>query len=645
MIPSELANALKYGEPLHRKIADALRNRLRLSEGKMRSRYTQMAQNEELFQAYIPERDVDALRRLNRESNGVPEYRTIEIPHSYAVLMTAHTYFSSVFLSRNPVLQLMARHGEPEMRRAAIETLLAYQVSIGQMLVPLYIWLLDPGKYGYGVIGHHWDSDTVRVRTFQEVPVTFMGVPIGNKTKTQEVVEEVPGYEGNRVFNVRPQDFFPDPRVALAHFQKGEFCARYSEVPWNEIYEGQSTGRYFNYPTLLRMKQTKEVSQDAGQINRDTGGRTTELPGSQAEEAGYDVPVGFVKGHEIFMKLVPKDWRLGSGDKQEIWVFNITSNGVIFGAMPLGELHGKFPFDVLLDEVDGYTITPHSTLERCKPLNDVLTWLINTHFYNVRAAMNNQLVVDPSMIVMKDAENPDPGKLIRLKPEAYGKDVRTAITQLQVMDVTRTHIGGDLNVIIDFLARMTGTSDNIMGMINSGGRKTATEVRQSTSFGVNRLKTMCEWHSAVGWAPFTQKLVQSTQQHYRSEKQFRIVGDLAQFSPNLTRVTPADIAGFFDYEPVDGTLPVDRFAQANLWQMIMGQMKEYPQIMATYDIAKIFAWVAQLAGIKNMTQFRLIPNGTVGPQVQSGNVVPLSAAMKETNLNEPGQVPNLGATG
>lgn len=653
----EIAEKLNYGSKLERKLSKALSDRLRMSQSRMKDRYAKMAQNEELFQAYIPTRDVDRLRKLNREQSGIPEYTTIELPYAYASAMTAHTYYTSVFCSRSPVFQLTGRHGEAENKRVAIETLLSYQVQVGMALVPLFIWLLDPGKYGFAVLGHHWDKEMVRVREVVDEPVTFLGLPIPDlstgkpKMKKVDRVLDMIGYEGNRLFNVRAQDWFPDPRVALAHFQKGEFCGRYVETSWSEIYAGSKPDangyqRYFNYKPMKQLRSAGDKDNEVTQVTRDTGGRTTELPSDGNTEDAYDVPVGFIKGHEIFVKLRPKEWQLGPDDKDEIWVFNRAANGVIFGAMALGELHGKFPFDILVDEVDGYTIFPSSSLERIKPLNDVLSWLINTHFYNVRQTLNNQFVVDPSMVVMKDVENPEPGKIIRLKPAAYGKDVRTAVTQLTTMDITRTHIG-DAQMVQGFIERLTGANDSMMGMSEPGGRKTATEVRTSTSFGVNRLKTQCEWFSATGFSPLVQKLVQRTQQKYSMEKQFRIVGDLAQFSPQFALIRPEDITGFYDYEPVDGTLPVDRFAQANLWQMLMSQLPQYPSIMMQYDIAKIFAWVANLAGVKNLTQFRITDPAVLQQQLQAGNVVPISQAgnKSNTNLNEPRQSPLAGPTG
>jgi hypothetical protein len=197
------------------------------------------------------------------------------------------------------------------------------------------------------------------------------------------------------------------------------------------------------------------------------------------------------------------------------------------------------------------------------------------------------------------------------------------------------------------LQRVTGVTDNIMGMVNAGGRKTATEVRQSSTFGINRLKTTCEFFSAMGWSPFTQKLIQGTQQNYSSDQQYRIVGDIAAFSPGFAQVTPEMIAGFYDFVPVDGSMPVDRFAQANLWQTMLSQMTKVPQVMQQYDIGKMFGWVAQLAGMKNLQQFKvqIMDPGQLGQQVQAGNAVPITPGGADPG-RPPNQmqIPGMGAT-
>ena len=646
---SDVATAFKFGTPEHTRIVDALRARLRMSYQRMSDRYAQMAKNEELFQAYIPETTNDAVRRSLRENSGMPQYRTIEIPQSYAILLTAHTYYTSVFLSRSPIFQIAARHGQSEMSTQALEALLDYQRLVGEMMVPLFIWLLDPGKYGFGVISHYWDKQTVRTRQIVDEPVTFLGMPLPGKTRKVQRIADTISYEGNRIFNVRPQDFFPDPRFPVRFFQRGEFCGRYVENAWFDVIAGERDGTYFNVGELRKMRNTRDTVQQSSFISRDTGSdRVTTLPDEVQTEENLTVPPGVIKSHEIYVRLVPKEWRVGTGDRPEVWCFTVSANGVLYGMEPLGEFHDDFPFDVIEHEPEGYSMFSRSLLEVCKPLNDVISWLINTHFYNVRASLNNQFIIDPSMVVMKDFENPSPGKLLRLKEAAYGRDIRTVVGQLPVNDVTRSHIT-DVGVMLDFFQRITGVNEQMMSLANAKSHTTATAVRTSTSFGVNRMKTNCEYYSAMGWTPFVRKLIQRTQQYLEEPKVLRVVGDLAQFGNPTVLATPESIAGFFDYVPVDGTLPVDRFAQANLWQMLMGQMRNFPQIMATYDIAKIFGWVAGLAGIKNLAQFHVVPDQQVLAQAQAGNVVPLRQSDAGTTINknmqEPQQIPGMGATG
>lgn len=648
MTPKGLMSALKWGTPGHRRIYNAVKERLGMSQRRMADRYEQIGRNEERFQAYIPASENDKLRKQRRESSGIPAYRTIEVPYSYAVLMTAHTYYTSVFLSRAPVFQVTGRHGESEQNTQAVEAILDYQRMVGEMMVPLFIWLLDPGKAGFGVIGHHWDEKFVTCRKVVEEPVTFFGLQMGNKMRQTEVVEKYPSYRGNKIYNVRPQDFFPDPRVTMRFFQKGEFVARYVENSWFDVMAGGKAGKYFNIDQLKKMRSQRDNgSQAIG--TRDMGGAVTQLPNDSSLDFRQDVPPGFIRSYELYVRLSPKDWQFGPEEDPEIWCLTVSTNGVVYGAEPVGEYHGDFPFDIIEHEPEGYSMFSRSMLEVSEPLADIITWLVNTHFYNVRQTMNNQFVVDPSMVVMKDLLNPNPGKLIRLKDTAYGRDVRTILTQLQTVDVTKQNMG-DLQLVADFIQRVTGVTDTTMGMLPSKSHTTATAVRTSSSFGVNRMKTNCEYYSAMGWSPFVQKLISRTQQYMDFEQVYRVAGDLAQYGKPFTQVDPSMIAGAYDFVPVDGTMPIDRFAQANLWQMLMGQLTKFPQIMQTYDMAKIFAWVAGLAGIKNIAQFRLVPDGQMQNQVQAGNVVPISTAMQDTgigkqNLNEPQQIPGLGATG
>lgn len=626
---------IPFGSKLHEKIMSEFKARKRMAKSEQRKkREKAWEDSENTFTAYMPEADYDRTRRGKR-SAGEVEYTTISIPYSYAMLLTAHTYYTSVFLARDPVFQMKGRHGEAQDAETAIESLLDYQLTAGENLVPLFIWLMDIGKYSHGVIGHYWMKETFSMTKTVEQPRTFLGVPIPGSMEKKQIVEELTGYEGNKLYNIRPGDFLPDPRVPLIRFQEGEFVIVYDKVGWGKVVGRAAQGQYFN------LKYLKEGASFSSSERTGTG-HDSNLPGEDLDYyQSSDGKPSSLDLEEFHWTIVPSELKLGKNSNQEKWVFSIANDKVVIGAQPLGLCHNRYPFDVIPFETEGYNVFNRSMLEILDPLNKTMEWLFNSHFYNVRAALNNMFLVDPSKVNTRDMEDPGPGKLIRLKPAAFGLDVRTMMTQFPVQDITRANLA-DSDTVAALAQRVTGVSDNVMGQVNTGGRKTATEVRSSTTFGINRLKTNCEWFSAQGFSPLAMKLTMSTQQLYSAERKYRIVGDQAVWGERFMNITPDMLSGFFDFVPVDGTMPVDRFAQVNLWQQLLGQLARVPGALNQYDLGKIFAFVAQLGGLKNISRFKIqvVPDGVLPQQAQAGDVVPMRG-----NVNEPGQIPGMGATG
>lgn len=650
---------IRKESPLHKRICDGVRERVNASKRAYDTKHQKWREAEDAAMAFIPEKEIDTLRRNKRDNEGIPNYTTLYVPYSYGILMTSHTYWTTVFLARNPIMQFAGRHGEGEQATQAIEAMIGYQVDVGQMIVPWFIWLYDVGKYGVAILGTYWDEQFANVSSIEERDEMFLGMLKTGAKKKVKVTKRIQGYTGNKNYNVRPYDFLPDPRVTLAEFQKGEFCAVFRKLGWNDILRRESLGYYINIDQLKPSENKYAYDQgDAGspRIERpgDNMQNSPEFLGPMDQEQGKKQQGNAtVSAYEVYIDLIPQDWGLGKGTLPEKWVFTITSDfKLVFGAQPLGANHDKFPFNVLVFEPEAYGIIPRGMPEILKPVQDTVNWLINSHFYNVRKILNGQYVVDPSRISISDMLTGQPGGLIRLKAAGYGTNPAEAVQQLTAIDVTSNHLR-DIQVMYEMGQRAVGVNDQLMGVLQNAGRKTATEVRSASTFGINRLKTNAEYFSAMGWSPLGQMLVQNSQQYYDQTTKFRIVGDNAQMAgPAFTDVSPETISGFFDFVPVDGTLPVDRFAQANLWKEIMLSMRQMPQIAMEYDMGKIFAWVAQLAGLKNINQFKIqqMPMAGIQNGVQAGNLVPLGGmpAPKMSlnmNLNEPAQMPNLGATG
>lgn len=647
-----ITRKIDHGSDMARKILAEIRARVRYSQTKLTSKHEKWRKAEETSLAYVDEREVDALRRADRE-NGLPQYTTIQLPYTSAVMLSAHTYLTSVFFGRDPVFQFTGRHGETQQSVQAIEALMDYQLRIGAMLVPLYTWLYDAGKYGVGVLGAYWEERIEAVTRISEEPlVDVLGNPISGRTQKISRTEPITTYTGNRVYNVQPWDFLFDVRFPLRDFQKGEYCAVPFALGWNECKRREAQGYYMNLDEVKSGRSGETFGDNAwsSQLERPEATGGSEQPSDLGAQIGSGRPL-MVKGYECHIEIIPKEWGLGLSEFPEKWVFTCTQDYcVLLGAAPLGAMHSMFPFQVLPLEMEGYGITTRGMPEVLEPIQQTLDWLINTHFYNVRATLNNNFVVDPSRLVMKDVLNPAPGRVMRLKPSAYGTDPRQAIHQVLTADVTQNNLR-DLQVMMGFGERALGVNDQLMGMLNSGGRKTATEIRTSTTFGVNRLKTIAEWFSAVGFDPLSQMLVKNSQQYYSGEKKFRIAGDLVNGAgAGFMTVDPTQLAGSYDYVPVDGTLPVDRYAQANLWRELLAQMRNFPQLMVQYDLGRIFEWVAQISGLKNITQFKVQLGSPemLQQQAMMGNLVPMGGgpggarSAGPSGIPEPKQVSGMG---
>ena len=574
--------------------------------------------------AYLHESDEDAVRRSNRELKGQTTYTTLQIPYTYATLMTAHTYMTSVFFSRSPVHQFAGRHGETEQQVSAVEALVSYQVETGYHLVPYYIWLYDAGKYGCGILGNYWSEEQVQYSNVQTLDLLGPdGQPIRGGKKVQQTFRSA-GYTGTRVYNISPFDFGHDPHYPMYRFQEGEYCYVRKTIGWNEIKKRQFAGWYTKDGVSrlpARPPHTAQIQEGSSALLRPDRVYQQTL-GAANDDLKHPTSIDIF---EVYVDLIQQEWQVGDSTYPEKWVFTISSDyGVLLGAEPLGNAHGKFPFSIIETEIEGYGLYARGIPEIIDPIQRTMDWLINSHFYNVRASLNNQFIIDPSRIVIDDTEDGGPGFIYRLRPEAYGTDITKFFFQVPVTDITRAHMS-DLESMQTLGERITGINEQMFGGI-SKSRTTATEVRTSTGFGVNRLKTITEYISAMGISTLASRIIMDSQQFYDQQKKFKIVGDLAQMAgPAFMQINPEMLSGDYDFVPVDGTLPIDRMAMATLWQNIMGQMRNFPQLMMQFDIGKVFTHVAQLGGIRNINQFKVqvVPDAVLAAQAGLGNVVPI----------------------
>lgn len=608
---------------LHAMIIEEVRRRVRFSERSFSTQRLAWRKAEDEIIAYIPESAADGKRRNERENSGVPKYTTIKVPYTYAVVMALHTYICQVFLSRSPIFQFDGRHGEGQQQVLALEAYLDYQVKVGRMLPGLYSWLYDAAKYGVGIIDLYWTEQIRRVTEIQ-----FTADPMTGIESREQVTMELPGYKGNQITNTSPRDWLPDPRVTMREFQQGEYCGSRIKLSWLEVKNRERNGYYTNVKHLDRNispRFTDERDDDSQVIRPDD--EMVEFSASRTSDSSLRHP-DIVPAYQMFIELIPSMWGLSDSDYPEKWVFTVSADWkVVLGAQPHGAYHCEFPYHFIELEPDAYALSNRGMPEILKGVQDTLDWLLNSHMYNVRASNNNLFMVDPMRIVMKDLTHPVPGGAIRMRPGSSAMQGEP-LKQLQIQDITRNNMG-DFVQMIGVGERTSGINDQMLGAFTKTGRRTATEVRTSSVGGVSRQKVTAEYMSCVGFDTLAKQMVQNSQQYMDVELTLKIVGNLSQLAgTQWMEVTPDMIMGFFDFVPVDGTLPIDRFAQANLWKEIMMGVAQTPQLAVEYSLARIFAWTAQLAGLRNIDRFRIELGSPehLAAQAQLGNVIPINGS-------------------
>lgn len=451
----------------------------------------------------------------------------------------------------------------------------------------------------------------------------------GRKKKQVRVTKEIPGYEGSNIFNTSPYDYLPDTRVPLSQPNRGEFVGRKIKLSYNEVVQEKLQGNYIEENADEVLKRMRNGVTGNGD---DSGhSHVTWRPGDDSFISNLDPKTGLnakIPCVEMVVEIIPKLWGIGELEVPTKWVFTITDEktaNIVLGARPYGMEHNRFPAHVLEIEMDAYNLIKRGMLDIGRPMNDTLTWLFNSHFYNVERSLNGELVFDPSKVRAADILDPKPGKRIRLRPEAYGTDVRTAVYSLQPgAESTQTNLR-DMGVVTELLQQSLGVNEGMLGN-TPGGRTSATASRIATTAATSRLKTVVDYFSCTGFQTLSLNMLQNAQQLYDGVQKFKVAGDLPNSVDSFVEVSAANIAGGYEYVPVDGSMPVDRVASVNMWSQLLNQFRQYPALAERYDVGKIIGWVMQQGGIRNLKQF----------EVQSQSPEVIAAKVAKGELREVG---------
>ncbi len=638
--PNErMADVLKKDSETHTRVLEYLKQRLEFSERKMATFYPRWRVGEAKVQAYLDLPDYDKFLKDLNNNKAPPQVVNISIPHAFATISTIVTYLLHTFCGRKPMLQVGSYKEEMTDKARNMEMVLQYNADHTRLIKQIAKFLHSTQVYGVGVMRVGWtNKHAKRTKRTMQSKWNIFGISIGEKMFSQRQMQLV--YSGNEVAFIDPFMFFPDPRVPMHEVNRtGEFVFWRNYVGKHTMKQKEIDGIYFQIDrvTTQMPKASQGVQGEGSQRSLLSNGDATAGFGDRGQDQMKMTP--YYQEDQGTCVIIPRELGLGESEKPEKWLFTLMNKDTIVQAEPFDADHDMHPVAVAEPYTMGQSFGSPSMMDFLGPLQDMISWLVNSHMYNIRASLNNMFVVDPSMVEMQDLKNPEPGKLIRLKRAAYGQDVRTIVNQLSVADVTRGHMG-DMELFIRISQQMSSVTDNLLGMQDAGGRKTATEVRTTGEAAASRLAAQARIISTHGMVDCAEMMSVNIQQYIDEAFYVSLAG--VKGAKDGVKITPDQLNGDFYYPIHDGTLPLDRVAMLDVWKEIFMAVAKDQELRQQFSIGEIFSYVAELGGAKNIDQFKnsMAPgighNG--GPQmsveprptqeiangVQAGNVVPIS---------------------
>jgi len=637
-VPITTDFAYKYREGInlrpdsqeHRTLMTNIFTRAQESSNEISKRFESWKMVNETLTAYIKLDEAENVVKTNDQRKPV----SIVVPYSYATLETILTYFVNAFLE-DPIFRYEGSSPEDIIGAILLEKVVEQHVRNFKVALNLHTMFRDSLSFGMGVVTPTWDKRWGWRTLAQDTG--FMSQLFGRwiskgKIRTKE---EVVLFEGNRLKNVDPFKYLPDPNVPIHDVQQGEYVGWIEETNYMKLLELEK-----NDPDIFNVKYLKGMSEGGrSQFNKSKSdsGRGTKFGASTSPATSSTSPIDVVW---MYWTLIPKDNKLGTSEYPEKWLIGLAADKVIICAKPLALNHNMYPVAVCAPDFDGYSPTPVSRLELMYGMQTALDWLFNSHMTNVRKAINDMLVVDPSLVNMADLQDPKPGKLIRMRRAAWGRGIKDAVMQLPVTDITRGNIS-DAGYVVDLMQRTSAATDSLSGMVRSGGeRVTAEETRGTRSSALSRLTKAAKIASLqamqdIGYmfAVHTQQLM-SRDVYVKTSGQWEEVLRAEYGDASRLKVGMFDVLVDYDLVIKDGSVNAGEYADS--WIEVWRSLSQQPMLFQNLDVVRIFKHIARIMGAKDINEFVLkngqVPNiqttvdstQNIQGQVGKGNMVPLN---------------------
>jgi hypothetical protein len=617
----DLVESDSSGSEFQKRLLELVKTRVKTSSDRMCQMHDSWDNNEYIYRGYrkMDKSDRDAMK------DGEPN--KIVVPITYAQTQTALSFLFSTFTQNENIFPLLGTGPEDSKFVFGMERDLAYQARRQKLSLRLYYWALDSLKHGFGVVKNEWGTESAKMRVQTQQPVggmmNMLGAAFGRPMPTQlvETVQDVTTYEGNRLLNISPYAFYPDPSVSIARFQEGEFVFHEEDVARATL-EAEEGKKYFG-----TAKIPKSISKDIfDQRSRRARGpfANSEQPSPTGYKgAGTEQTLCILTEGQLTLnpKHVRERYKIDIGDEDYPCKFlvSMANDQKIIRFEKWNYFHNEYGYSLFEFSPDHGSFFNAGLADTIYELQNIITFFLNSHIVNVRKIIANRFITDPDRVNMDDLKN---GSLY-IRTKGGTVDVAKVIQQVQTSDITRSHVE-DMQTIMSITQLVTGISDNALGQY-SAGRRSATEAKNVSAGSAARLKmhAMLMWMQGI--EPLGRQWIANTRQWRTREIYANIVGDEIIDAPyeKVILADPAKLSGGYDFATFDPNMPLDRQFQAGMLKDLFSMLIAKPESMQLLNKnpMTLVEHIAKLYGIRNLRDFDMQPlqaqaAAAQAPQVQ-----------------------------
>jgi len=538
------------------RLVDYVRACQELSYNRISKRYPHWQEADRAHDVYVPPDATDFREK-------------VVIPDTRAITDTVVTYVMSALAGRNPMFGLEGLNRQSRKQALLTERVLHQNMRRTAGEARLAQLILDSVRYGFAPTKMIWDADRNQ----------------------------------NQIINFDPRRTFPDPRVSWGDFDRMQFVVFSDAISYSELY---ASGAYPILDTQKDMQLDTPPRQGwSGHKWHQEAGRGLSIdPVEDARTSGIHFRLGHNRWvDECWVKLA--GYEIGVPSIRTIWLVITVLDEQKILSLKINPYGQQFPTVYGGIFNDAHKTYSESMYDLMLPLHDIATWLLRSRVDNVRAALNNLIFADPTMVSIPDLIDRNPWGVVRTTPGAKPGD---GIFVAEVPDVTRGH-WNDIAALSDLKQRVSAASDAQQGVPTPDVR-TATEIQRLTQLGSQRLGMLSRVMSATVIRPMVRMMVANLQDALDLEGSIRMPSD--EMPPALADMVQddyldysvGDLRGEMDYLVIDGTLPLEPTRDARTWMDLLGILNQTGMIME-FRQDKIIEEAIRAMGISDLDQFRI----------------------------------------